>query len=366
MLQESALQCRRADLRGLQQTCVDRLKAIYERLEWILKSVQIVWASDPASVVHDYRALNEHLSMIERSGVFALIHSADNDPFLSNLTQQICEDICYPLQIPIVSETSPSHFTIDEDFNVLYVPPLENRFLLHLPDLYHELGHPILFDDNLKLPSLKPVKVEYALAIFDRIQNLEERIVDSERREGPEMTRRRMSAFLDLWVTSWMREFYCDLFATYCLGPAYAWSHCHLCLKLSSNPFDTPNFEKTTHPSDASRMNVILCGLKALGFKQECDQITKIWSDQIQLGGYSENMIHKQCYPEDALAGIARGAIDAFENVGLKAARPDKLSGVALCLNQAWQSFWSDPGGFSDWETVAIAHLQTVLSGHKT
>ena len=357
------MQCRRADLRGLQQICVGRLNVIHERLDLLLKSVPLLWESDATSIVHDYRALTEQLGLIERSGVFALIHSANNDPFLSRLVQRICEDIGYPVQVPIVSETSPSHFAIDQEFRVLYVPPLESRFLLHLPDLYHELGHPILLDVNLNLPRLKPVKTGYTLAIFDRIQSLRESIVENERLQGAEIERRRMISYCDFWTNSWMREFYCDLFATYCLGPAFAWSHCHLCLRLPTDPFETPRLGRSTHPSDASRMSVILNGLEALGFKLEVKKIGRAWADQMRLGGSSANMSHKQCYPDNVLREIAEGAVRAFREVGLKAARPGGFSGVALCLNQAWDQFWLNSQGFGDWEASAIEHLRKELAG---
>ena len=195
------------------------------------------------------------------------------------------------------------------------------------------------------------------------MQSLEESTIEIERREASELGRRRLIAFWDSWVTNWMREFYCDLFATYCLGPAYAWSHCHLCLKLTSDPYETPGLDRTTHPSNASRMQVILQGLKATGFTKEATEIEKIWSDQMLLDGYSTNMSHKQCYPEDVLAAIATGAVDAFGQVGLRASRPGEIVGVALCLNQAWDRFWHDPTGFGEWESRAIKHLQGELNG---
>ena len=134
-LQDAALKCQRADLRGLQNSCVESLRNIDARLDLLLGAIPHLWSSEPASIVDDYRGLVEQVSMIERAGVFALVHSSENDPFLSRLVQQICVDIGYFLQIPVVSETSPSHYEIDQWFNVLYVPPLEGHFLLHLPDL---------------------------------------------------------------------------------------------------------------------------------------------------------------------------------------------------------------------------------------
>lgn len=362
-LQEAALKCRRADLRGLQGACVDSLKAINVRLDQLLDAIPHLWASNPASIVDDYRDLVEKISMIERAGVFALVHSSENDPFLSRLVQQICDDIGYLVQVPVVSETSPSYYEIDQWFNVLYVPPLEGQFLLHLPDLYHELGHPLLLDENLALPSLRSVKVEYTLAIYDRVASLNEAIVENERLQGSDMERRRLIAYSDFWTNHWMREFFCDLFALFCLGPAYGWSHCHLCLKLVNDPFETPRLEQSKHPSDAARMSVILHGLNALGFQSEARSIQEMWEGQLQLWGLSANMSHKQCYPDNAMKMIAENAISSFDKAGFKGARPNEISGVALCLNQAWAQFWENPQAFGDWEAQAVEHLEKELSG---
>lgn len=365
-LQDAALKCQRTDLRGLQNACVESLRNINAQFDHLLNAIPLMWETHPASIVDDYRRLVEQVSMIERAGVFALVHSAENDPFLSRLVQQICEDIGYSLQIPVVSETSPSHYEIDQWFNVLYVPPLEGQFLLHLPDLYHELGHPLLLEDNLNLPRLRPVKTEYTLAIYDRVSALDTAIVENDRMQGSENERRRLVAYSDFWTNHWMREFYCDLFATFCLGPAYGWSHCHLCLKLESDPFETPRFEQSKHPSDASRMTVILHGLRTLGFVAEADSIQSTWEEQLRLWQSSANMSHKQCYPDHALKSIAENAVSAFENAGFNAARPNEISGVARCLNQAWDQFWQNPKGFGDWEALAIEHLQKELSGHSS
>ncbi|MFC3612977.1 hypothetical protein ACFORG_04330 [Lutimaribacter marinistellae] len=365
-LQEAALKCRRADLRGLQGSCVDSLKSINARLDLLLDALPHLWTLNPSSIVDDYRDLVEQISLIERAGVFALVHSSENDPFLSRLVQQICDDIGYLVQVPVVSETSPSHFEIDQWFNVLYVPPLEGQFLLHLPDLYHELGHPLLLEENLALPSLRPVKTEYTLAIFDRVAALNDAIVENERMQGSEAERRRFIAYSDFWTNHWMREFFCDLFATFCLGPAYGWSHCHLCLKLESDPFETPRLEQSKHPSDAARMSVILYGLRSLGFVSEPKAIEAMWADQLGLWGLSADMSHKQCYPDHALKSIAEHAMSAFDRAGFKAARPNQISGVALCLNQAWEQFWQNPKGFGEWEIRAIEHLQKELASPAT
>jgi hypothetical protein len=55
----------------------------------------------------------------------------------------IAEELMFPLPAPVVSCQShfSSYFHAFPGLNVLRVPLKEGHFLLHLPDLYHELGH---------------------------------------------------------------------------------------------------------------------------------------------------------------------------------------------------------------------------------
>ena len=36
----------------------------------------------------------------------------------------------------------------------------------------------------------------------------------------------------------WANEIFCDLFAIYTLGPAYAWAHFHLTARHESDPYE--------------------------------------------------------------------------------------------------------------------------------
>ena len=184
-------------------------------------------------------------------------------------------------------------------------------------------------------------------------------MLELDRREGPKEEVLRLNAWLSSWAPDWLEELFCDLFATFTLGPAYAWSNCHVCLKLATNPFETPLQVQEEHPPNAARMDIMLIGLKRLGFKAEAGHAAVLWDAQVGAAGHQADMAYRQCFAPGVLADIATSAFDAFEETGLKEAQPSDISGVALCLNQAWERFWSDPSGIGDWETQAIKHLQT-------
>ncbi len=362
-LQEVAVANPRPDLRDIQRQCLERLKNTLADIDLLISDIEDIWRQDASVALDLYRHLSDQVFIIERNGVFSLIHSPKSDAFLTRLTQQVCSDIGFPVLAPTVSQTSRTHYRFERRFNLMFVPPLESRFLLHLPDLYHELCHPLFSKEYNQLPNLKPFRTQFSTMMYDRSQALTQQMQELDRREGPAQEMVRLNAWLASWAPDWLEEFYCDLFAIFTLGPAYAWSNCHLCLKLPGNPFATPSQVKVEHPPNAARMNAMLMGLRRLGFDDDADRCSALWINQVQTTGHAEDMAFRQCFPDVILEEVVSSAFKAFEDIGLKRAEPSRLVGVALCLNQAWDSFWADPEGFGEWETKAVEHLQRELSG---
>jgi len=77
-----------------------------------------------------------------------------------------------------------------------------------------------------------------------------------------------------LWPKFWLTEFFCDLYAVYTPGPAFAWSHLHLYMKAGSDAFMLPDgVRNITHPADDARMRALLQALKGSGFQAEAARI---------------------------------------------------------------------------------------------
>src|SRR5436309_6826071 len=131
-----------------------------------------------------------------------------------------------------------------------------------MPDLYHEIGHCVL--ENMKSElRLKSLLDNYDRS-FSRITEHYTLLLKSKRREfGPEETPIVIERIHSRWKT-WMIEFFCDLFALYTVGPAYAWSHLHLTMKHCVDIHELSPFEQDEHPSDESRMRILLGGLRHL------------------------------------------------------------------------------------------------------
>jgi hypothetical protein len=151
---------------------------------------------------------------------------------------------------------SQDYFHIYPEFNLLCLPLIESRFLLHLPDVYHELCHPL--HRNLDLPTLEAYQNAFKRSLFEKVEHFENEIVAAERLRNQEAHVFQLQLWRTCWVKYWMEEFFCDLFGVLTAGPAYAWSHYHLCVKRGGDPFQTPLMFESTHPADDARMRAML------------------------------------------------------------------------------------------------------------
>ena len=120
----------------------------------LLYLFQDVDYSKPTNVQEKFSKLKSiigELQVLENVIVAAINRQSADDDYVNKLVRKICIEVNYPLPIPVVSGLSQQYYQIFPYYNLLNIPWLEADFLLHLPDLYHELGHPLLSLDNPKV-----------------------------------------------------------------------------------------------------------------------------------------------------------------------------------------------------------------------
>lgn len=98
-----------------------------------------------------------------------------------------------------------------------------------------------------------------------------------------------------------LQEYFADVFATYCLGPAYAAAF----MLLRTNPVDEESF---THPSSAARIHGILWALEQMDarderplqppFRDTTTHLRERWTRALEAAGKAQGMTG----PEEALA----------------------------------------------------------------
>lgn len=346
------------ELVALGLRCYDELNRLIDSLTELALDTAPGNSRQQAERHRKYQRAVRDIAFIEGVGLTALERANEIDWQLNLLVKQIRKEIAYPLVLPpAVTSISRDYFYIHTrfDFNLLCVPPGEGYSLLHLPDLYHELAHPLLLKSHL--PRTQPLR-QALLKIRD--QALEHFFTESqeeERQRGP----KEFSAYLQLWMQCWYQhwstELICDLFAIYTLGPAFAWAHLHLSGKRSSSPFSVPTEKPLTHPADDARMQVMLFGLDRIGFKAEATAIEMRWREVIKLFRSKKQPEYRRCYPPTLLGRIEDFAHEAFLETGCRVASPGSSDFVHSTLNNAWTRFWEDSEGYDAWEKNEVARL---------
>ena len=103
-------------------------------------------------------------------------------------------------------------------------------------------------------------------------------------RHGPRAFKDQGDLWELLWSKYWLTEFFCDLYAVCTLGPAFAWSHLHLYLRMGGDAFALPDgIRNITHPADDARMRIVLAALRRSGFQSDAQEISRRWQEALRL-----------------------------------------------------------------------------------
>ncbi len=345
------------ELVALHQTCHNRIDRIIAELELLRTDPNVLRDELIQERIRLFRRTLADLSFLETTAIVALARAHEDDIALSRLVFQIHKEINYPLTPPMVTCLSREYFCINVLFRLLEVPLAESDFLLHLPDLYHEIAHLLIVERNN--PVIVPYQTEYGkfLALVTRHFDTERTI--NLKSTGPkEYFNDALDHFEFFWIRSWANEIFCDLFAIYTLGPAYAWSHFHFTAGHDVDPCDVrmPGF--MTHPPDHARMEVMLIGLDLIGYTKIAAEIQKKWNALLMATGVKQGSLYRRACPHELLEHAATLALQGTKNVGCRVAQAGTSGPVFDLLNSAWDKFWTTPDDYHAWERTAIAKIK--------
>ena len=337
---------------ALRQTCDDRIDETVNSLEGLLTDPLILRKDLIQERIRLFRRILADLALLETTAIAALTRPHADDTALSRLVFQIHQEIGYPLPPPTVTCLS-----INTSLRLLEVPLAESDFLLHLPDLYHEIAHPLIATRNN--PRIAPYQTEYA-----KFLGLISRHYETERAANLKSTgpKEYFSHALDLleyfWIRGWANEIFSDLFATYTLGPAYAWAHFHLTAERDADPYEVqiPGF--MSHPPDQARMEAMLIGLDLIGFGKRAAEILLRWDAFVGATGVKPTPMYRRACPRELLEHAAIHAREGTKLIGCRVVCDGTSSPVHDLLNTAWEKFWTAPDGYHEWERHAIATLK--------
>jgi hypothetical protein len=342
-----------AEFRTLAQTCRNRVNLLIAELQALLTDPRLKKKALQGLRLRAYKRLVDELDFVECVGFAALDRINRDDIKMTQLVGEIAEEMMYPLLPPVVSCQSQAYFHAFPDLNLLRVPLKEARFLLHLPDLYHELAHFILTEENN--PVVEPY--QKALTAAASVASGHLAALLSKPSRGPKATQQHLLAWTTCWMGAWAAELFCDLFSALAMGPAFGWSHLHLCAKRGGDPFLVETSPDSTHPPNEARMFVVLEALSQLGYKREADAMQRDWRALCAWSGYKSNANYQMCFPQKVLARFAAEAIRGYEAMNCRSSAPAYTGRIHNLLNEAWKQFWKSPDAYPEWEKQKQAEL---------
>ncbi|MGN6640000.1 MAG: hypothetical protein ACTHJ8_13915 [Mucilaginibacter sp.] len=305
-----------------------------------------------------FKQLSGKLSDIENVVIAAMSRKDNDDEFVNKLVFEICKEINYPLQNPVASCLSQKYYHIYPAYNLLCIPLLESEFVLHIPDIYHELGHPLLQLDNPKTLAFQHNLGYFNIAVRQYFDD------EIKRRELNKTTTNdfdSINVWKDCWLENWSMELFCDLFATFMLGPAYLWSNLHMCTKMSWEIFKTPIFQKMSHPPDEARMRAIFYGLELIGFAKEAVEVKTKWDEFKDIIGQKMPQDFPIALPDQLLKKAAEFCLTGTQQIGCEIAQATAPGKVNKLLNESWKQFWVNPENFYEWERQTVADFKKEL-----
>jgi hypothetical protein len=230
--------------------------------------------------------------------------------------------------------------------DLVFVPSLEPERLLGLADLYHELGHIILYrrEDLFITPGIAAVDRYFNAALHKgrsdgwATQSLEE-----------------LELFHSRWRSAWLLEFASDLIATYLAGPAFGWCNIRTSTNLGGELYQG----NESHPADDARAFAMGLMLEKVGAHEAAEAIGHRWSELTTLAGEVKPPRYDVAYSNALLRDITDIVYNACQSMSLVPwnGTASRASIVGKALNDAWNEFRLHPDAFEGYEAASMATL---------
>ena len=284
--------------------------------------------------------------------------------FLNDVLTAMHNEVDLPFPCPAVSCTSNNYYFIHLPTNTVHVPLSESAFLLHMPDFYHELGHLLLERSDYG------EKSQIVLSgVASAVEAIDARYLRQTCNTGQESAPAQddVEWMRNRWKNNWVQEAFCDLFALFEAGPAYAYSNLHLVSKTDIDPYRLDLLAEQDHPPGEARMRLLDAGMRLLGHDREAGHIREVWGSLARFYGDPPRG-YRDAFPDSLLREIASAILPAFGRAGLRgySGKGGTAGGatVAALLNDAWRGFWRGDGrAFRDLERMLISRLAAMLRG---
>lgn len=331
------------------------LESYAQEIEFLFDSGDLEIDTLASYHIIKYNTLNEKLVSLELFRYLVIVNYGEPEKYFRRKIARIYKEVNCLQKQPIVATISNSkeYYWAFPTNNVIAVPKGEEKNLLNLPDLYHEMGHLIYNqNENYLKGSIETTLNNYFAAEIRRV-HAEHRAAD-------------LIPFFQeknhYWIDSWVMEFTCDFIATYLVGPAYALTN----LKLTTISTGKGGVYKDspTHPSDEARMRAILHMLRITGHVNDEKEISKKWDEFLKRTKSPHVNNYNFIFPQFILEELANNVLKGCKAIYLRSYEDQvTLHGnpVSKILNDAWAQLFHHPEDFEAWEQDRLAEIKASL-----
>lgn len=336
------------------QNTIKQLSSLRNEIQVITTSGDLNIESIASNNLIRYNTIFEKFQSIELFRYQVIINYGSAEHYFNKKIKRIYAEIKNAQTPPLVTtiSNSESYYWAHPYFAIIAVPLGEEKNLLNLPDLYHEICHFIY--------------KHYAKFLIGNFLDTVQKYFDDEiERVIEEHRAARYISFyrdkLQKWLNGWIEEFTCDLVATYLVGPAYAWTNLKLSTISSGN--DRIYIDNPSHPSDEARMRAIFHMLYITGQGAEAEKIKDSWSKFLIATANPIPPDYKFIFPEHLLEQLANTVLEGCKAIGLndyESQVKEFGNPISKILNDAWDVLLQDPSGFDAWEANAITEIASI------
>lgn len=337
-----------ADVEDYRQRMASRAEKARQLAEDILADPDLAHPALAVNFFRDFRDIARLVLALEHLPLLVLRRFNEHDGSMTKLCRQICREIGYPHKAPICSSLSSQYYWTMPDMDLVFVPSLEPERLLGLADIYHELGHIILFraERIFIIPGLVEVDRHF------------DGVLHQGRQAGwGQQSLQETECFRGQWRAAWFLEFASDLIATYLAGPAFGWCNIRTSTNLGGELFQG----NESHPADDARAFAIGLMLDRLGAIQAAADIRTRWQELLTLAGETQPPRYDMAYPHTLLQRICDLIYAGCQQIGLVPWKETAGSEIVVgrALDAAWTEFRLRPETFEGFE---VRSLTDVLS----
>lgn len=291
-----------------------------------------------------YRELTQNLFEIETFELPFLLHHGKAATRATKLCSVLLEGIRWPYEPMLVSTFSTRYYSTYADRKVIALPAGEERRLLGVPDLCHELGHTVYSNASTVL-------------VGDFLQDLRAHLRAS-RYAMPELTSDFTNVYFS-WLESWLQEFVCDLVATYLVGPAFPRQHARLrAMRQPPSPVYEAELD-ASHPADHARMQACLHLIDASGFDSQAAEVRDVWNEILDASGQEKPDEYELFYPPSLLWRLVDTVTAGCKELELRPydVEADAQTDIPRLANEAWERLEREPEEYASWEQETLSGL---------